>query len=131
MLTRLKDVGLGGAAFLGAHAVEVWAWRTRFAPAGEFAAWFLNSGRAAAFTAVCLFVVSAMASAFGSADQRESLIRGAYFSGGAVAAMTIVLFGIGPGTIWPIVLVSGAAIVAASGVAGAFIGQTVRRVVGA
>jgi hypothetical protein len=60
MLTRWKDVLLGGAAFLAAHAVEVWAWRTWFAPAGDFAAWFLNSGRAVAFTAACLFVVSAI-----------------------------------------------------------------------
>jgi hypothetical protein len=127
MLTRWKEVVLGAAAFLAAHTVEVWAWRTWFAPAGHFAAWFLNSGRAVAFTGVCLFVVSAINSAFRSADQGESLIRGACFSGGAAAAMTVVLFVTGPGTIWPIVLVSGAAIVAASAVSGSLVGWAAQR----
>jgi len=127
MLTRWKEVVLGGAAFLAAHAVQVWAWRAWFAPAGDFAAWFLNSGRAAAFTAACLFVVSAISSAFGSADRRDSLVRGAYFSGGAVAVMTVVLFITGPGTIWPIVLVAGAAIVITSGVSGSLFAWAARQ----
>jgi hypothetical protein len=127
VLTRWRDVVLGAATFLAAHAVEVWAWRAWFAPRGDFGAWFLNSGRAVAVTVLCLFVVSLVSGAVGSAGQRDSLLRGASFSGGAIAVMTVVLFTIGPGTIWPIVLISGAAIIAASGVIGAFAGWVIRR----
>ncbi|MBZ5559624.1 MAG: hypothetical protein LAO77_20340 [Acidobacteriia bacterium] len=126
-MTRWKDVVFGALAFVGAHAVEAAAWRSWFAPGGDYAAWFLNSGRAVAFTAVCLFVVSLLGSALGAADQRDSLVRGAYFSGGAVASMTVVLIVVGPGTIWPIVLVGGAAIISACAVAGAYAGGAIRR----
>jgi hypothetical protein len=126
-MTRLACSLLGGLTFLGAHAVEASRWRSWFAPAGDFGPWFLNSGRAVAFTVLCLFIVSMVSGAVGSAGQRDWLARGAYFSGGAVAAMTIVLFAVGPGTIWPIVLVSGAAVVATSGVSGSFVGWAARK----
>ena len=52
---RLTSFLSGAAAFTAAHAVEVIAWRDVFAPAGDYAPWFLNAGRAVAFTAACLF----------------------------------------------------------------------------
>jgi hypothetical protein len=125
-MTRWVGAVLGGLTFLGAHTVEALKWRSWFEPASSFAAWFLNSGRAVAFTVLCLFIVSMMSSAFGSADQRDSLVRGAYFSGGAVVAMTIVLFEIGPGPLAPIVWTIGAAVIAASAVIGSLGGWAFR-----
>jgi hypothetical protein len=126
MTSRWTNTVLGAAAFLSAHAVEAWRWRDWFAQ-NAYAAWFLNSGPAVAFTVLCLFVVSGFMGAFGSADRRESVIRGAYFSGGAVAAMSGVLFVTGPGTIWPIVLVVGAGIVALASLSGTLAGWAIRR----
>jgi hypothetical protein len=127
-MTRSAGAVLGGVTFLVAHAIEVYEWRAWFAPATGAAAWFLNSGAAAGFTISCLLAAGAIAGAFRSADRRDALVRGASFSAGAVAAMTAVLFATGPGTIWPIVLLIGAAIVTASSMVGTLAGNGARRV---
>ena len=48
-------------------------------------------------------------------------------AGGAVLAMIAVLFSIGPGTIFPIVIVFGTVIIAAATAAGTGVGVEVRR----
>jgi hypothetical protein len=125
-MTRWAGAVLGGVTFLGAHALEAWTWRSWFAPGADYAAWFLNSGRAVGLTVACLFIVSTITAVFGSVDRRESLVHGACFSGGAFATMAVVLFVIGPGTIWPIALFVGAGIIAASGVSGSLVGHAGR-----
>ena len=127
MLSRWRGAVFGGVTFLGTHAVEAGAWGTWFAPGVDHAAWFLNSGRAVALTVVCLFAVGALNGAFGSADQREALVRGAYFSGGAIVSMSVVLIVIGPGTLAPLAWLIGAVIVAKPGVSGALVGWAIRR----
>jgi hypothetical protein len=122
-MIRWTSAALGGAAFLAAHLVQTLAWRSWFH--GTFEPWFLNSGRAAAFTAALLVAAGAAVSA---SDWRESVIRGAHVAAGALVAMIVVLSVIGPGNLFPIVIVLGAAIALASGGAGALAGWSLRRV---
>jgi hypothetical protein len=122
-MIRWTSVLVGGAAFLAAHLVLTLAWRTWFH--GTFEPWFLNSGRAVAFTAALLVVAGVLVSA---SDRRESIIRGANVAAGALLAMIVVMSVIGPGNLFPIVIAIGAAIAAASGGAGALAGWSLRRV---
>jgi hypothetical protein len=121
-MIRWTSVLAGGAAFLAAHLVQTLGWRTWFH--GTFEPWFLNSGRAVAFTAALLAVATAVVS---TSDRRESIIRGANVAAGAVAAMIVVLSVIGPGNLFPIVVAIGAAILVASGGAGVLAGWGLRR----
>ena len=122
-MIRWPSALVGGAAFLAAHLVQTLAWRTWFL--GTFEPWFLNSGRAVAFTAALLLVAGAVVSA---SDWRESIIRGANVAAGAVVVMIVVLSVIGPGNLFPIVIAIGAAIAAGSAGAGALAGWSLRRV---
>jgi hypothetical protein len=121
-MIRWTSVLVGGAAFAAAHLVQTLAWQTWFH--GSYDPWFLNSGRAVAFTAALLVLAGAIVSA---ADRRESIIRGAHAAAGALAAMIIILAVAGPGTLFPIVIAFGAAIAIASTEAGALAGWTVHR----
>jgi hypothetical protein len=122
-MIRWTGMLVGGAAFLAGHLVQTLAWRTWFH--GTFEPWFLNSGRAVAFTAALLVVAGVLVSA---SDRRESIIRGANVAAGALLAMIVVMSVIGPGNLFPIVIAIGAAIAAASGGAGALAGWSLRRV---
>jgi hypothetical protein len=121
-MMRWTSVLVGGAAFLAAHLVQTLAWRTWFH--GTFEPWFLNSGRAVAFTAALLLLGGAVVSA---SDWRESIIRGANVGAGALVVMMLVLAVVGPGTLFPIVVAMAAAIAVASGGAGALAGWSLRR----
>lgn len=116
--------GAGFAAglliFVAAHEVEVLKWAAWFGGAHE--PWFLNSGRAVAFTMACLFV--------GSLTSGWLRLSGLMIAAGAAAAMTAVLFlkeG-GPGTIFPIVIAAGTVCILAITLLGAWIGGEIRRV---
>ena len=116
--------GAGFAAglliFVAAHEVEVLKWAAWFGGAHE--PWFLNSGRAVAFTMACLFV--------GSLTSGWLRLSGLMIAAGAATAMTAVLFlkeG-GPGTIFPIVIAVGTVCLLAIGLLGAWIGGEIRRV---
>jgi hypothetical protein len=121
-MIRWTSALVGGAAFLAAHLVQTLAWQTWFH--GEHDPWFLNSGRAVAFTAALLVVAGAVVSA---ADRRESIIRGANAAAGALAAMIVTLAIVGPGNLFPIVIAFGAVIAIASTAAGALAGWGVHR----
>jgi hypothetical protein len=119
---RLTAFLSGAAAFTAAHAVEVIAWRDVFAPVGDYAPWFLNAGRAVAFTAACLFCVS-IAHTWVARSVRDSwMVAAASLTIGAVVAMTVVLALSGPGTIFPLALAIGALIAAAACGCGGLIG---------
>ncbi len=124
-MTRLRGLGVaaGLVAFLAAHAAEAAAWTTWFG--GQYAPWFLNSGRAAAFTAGCVLVVSAL---FGAVERPgrpiDAVLTGTSVAAGAAISMIFVLFAwIGPGTIFPIVLAFGLLILESAAVAGAVLGR--------
>ena len=120
--THWKAVTLGAATFMAAHLVRTLAWQTWFH--GSYDPWFLNSGRAMAFTVALLAVAGAMVSA---ANRRESIIRGANAAAGALAAMIAILVVIGPGNLFPIVIAFGAVIAVASTGAGALAGWGVHQ----
>jgi uncharacterized membrane protein len=122
-MIRWKSVLLGAIAFLAAHVVESAAWTTWFH--GEYAPWFLNSGRAVAFTAGSLLIIGLVAGINTSA-WRDSMITAGNFLAGAVAAMIVVLFAVGPGTLFPIAIVIGVAVLGVSSAAGVFAGSALR-----
>ncbi len=107
--------------FLVAHAIEVEAWHW-FDPAGTSTPWFLNAGRAVAFTAAILLIVGVIAGFSASINRHGAVARGCNIAAGAIVAMTIVLFAKGPGTLFPIALAFGAAIAVTSSVGGALVG---------
>jgi hypothetical protein len=121
-MIRWKSTLLGAGTFAVAHLVEATWWLTWFR--GVYAPWFLNSGRAVAFTAGCQFLASAIVS---TRDPRETLVRGAYVAAGAAAAMVVVLAVVGLGTLFPIALAIGAIVLAATSVAGGLAGSGLRR----
>lgn len=125
-MIRVKALVLGGAAFLVSHAVERAAWRSMFAPASAVEPWFLNSGRAVAFTAACLFIAALVGSAADARSHPGRASAGASAANAAVGAwlaMAAVLAAIGPGTIFPIALAVGALVAVVACTAGAFAGR--------
>jgi hypothetical protein len=85
---------------------------------GRWQPWFLNdSGRAVALTASILFVAALAASLLWARDGGDAIVHGVNVAAGAAAAMIGVLVVIGPGTIFPIVIVGGIVIALASTVA--------------
>lgn len=77
--------------------------------------WFLNSGRTVLLVGLTLAIGAAVLTARRQASDRDAIFYGI----GAVVAMIVTLFVIGPGTIFPIVIVFGTAIaVFAVGVGG-------------
>jgi hypothetical protein len=85
--------------------------------------WFLNSGRGVAAVALACAVVGALIG-FG---RRDSVREGTMVGGGAVLAMTAVLFVIGPGNIFPIVIAFGTVIIGMASALGIAVGSEVRR----
>jgi hypothetical protein len=109
----------GLVTFVAAHGIEVMKWADWFGNAYE--PWFLNSGRAVAFTMACLFVSSLIAGWL--------RLSGLMFAAGAAAAMTVMLFlkhG-GPGTIFPIVIAAGTVFILAISLLGVWIGGELRK----
>jgi hypothetical protein len=106
---------LGAATFAIAHAIVIAKWTAWFG--GVHEPWFLNSGRAVVFTTALLFGVSIVSGLFE--------FSGVLIAAGAFATMTVIVFGLsdGPGTIFPIVLVSGGLLILGAGWLGAWIGR--------
>ena len=102
---------IGFATFFGANAL--------------IGSWFLDSGTAAVSMLGALFAVAALVGA--TVRSGHPLTRGLGVAAGACAAMTLVLFRVGPGTIFPIVLAFGGALITVTSVAGAVVGGLVRR----
>ena len=117
---RAAAFAAGAAAFVAAHIVQVLTWGVLFEPGLEQAPWFLNSGRAVAFAAACLFLTSWLYARMAGRGQTTSTADGISLSSGAVVAMTIVLAVRGPGTIFPIAWTVGALILSAACAAGSF-----------
>jgi hypothetical protein len=120
---RLIRFTVGLLTFLAAHAVEVLEWSVWFG--GAHPPWFLNSGRAIAFTLGCVCISSCIVT-LGSASARR--VRGITFAVGSFVAMTAVMFlqkG-GAGSIFPIVMVVGGLFILMSSTFGAFIGAEIR-----
>jgi hypothetical protein len=121
---RVRWIGftVGLLVFVGAHVIETARWHSWFR--GQYEPWFLNSGRALAFTMACVFGASAIVGALNASNRPT---RGFTIAAGAATAMVAVLM-LGPGsTIFPIVLTIGAVVLLLSSVAGAWVGGAVGR----
>jgi len=87
--------------------------------------WFLNSGRNVAILGLTLTSGAAVLALSAS----DVVLRAAMFAVGAIIAMATTLFFIGPGNIFPIVIVIGGVIVALAVSCGAAVGSIVRYVI--
>jgi hypothetical protein len=112
---------LGFLTFIGAHVIEATLWQRWFG--GAHLPWFLNSGRAVAFTMSGMFVVSMIA----TARSDRPVAQGLHVAAGGVTAMAVVLLVTGQGTLFPMVLAIGSGLVIVSSVIGAWVGGAVSR----
>jgi len=122
MSQLLLNGAVGAVAFVCAHVIQTLTWQW-FASAHE--PWFLNSGRAGAVTAAFLFFAGAIVGGFSGGDP---LRLGASVGGGAaVAALVVLLWQVGPGNLFPIVIVIGTIVLMASSCAGSAAGWMLKR----
>jgi hypothetical protein len=125
-MIRRKYTALGAGVFVGAHVVVAAGWREWFG-GGDVPPWFLNSGRAVAFTAGSLFLASVVAGLRTRGMPRDAMVVGGTVAAGAIIAMCVVLALTGPGTLFPIALAIGAGVAVISSAAGALAGSAIRR----
>jgi hypothetical protein len=118
------QVVAGGVAFGAAQLLLFLLAGPSTAPTIDSSAWFLNSGRGVLIMTIVL-ALAAAATGLGSSP-RSVWRAAAAFSGGAAAVMVVFVFALGPGTIFPIVIVIGTAIIAVAAVTGNAIAWSVR-----
>jgi hypothetical protein len=116
-MARWLGFVVGLLTFSGAHAIEVAKWALWFG--GTHAPWFLNSGRAIAFTLGCVFAASLISGVL--------RLPGAAIAAGAATAMALFLFLGDSGTIVPIVLAAGGLMLTAASLLGAWLGLEIAR----
>jgi len=121
-MTWLKNLMLGGAAFLAAHGLEVYRWRDWFDASNKFGPWFLNSGSAIMLTSATVAAAAALSAMLWARSGRRASRQSLEVGGGAALAMAITLFVIGPGSIFPIVLAIGTMVLTVSSFLGAWLG---------
>jgi hypothetical protein len=121
-MTWSKSFTLGAVAFLAVHAVEVYRWRDWFDAAGRYQPWFLNTGPSAGAAVLVLAVAGAGASALWARNGVDAGLQALAVAAGAALAMTITLFVIGPGNIFPIVLMAGTGVAVAGAAVGGWLG---------
>jgi hypothetical protein len=86
--------------------------------------WWLNSGTGVLRTVLVLLALGVFAALWRSGSR---WVRACALWAGAVSGTAVVLFWVGPGSIWPIVLVFAAAITAGAVIAGTLLGSVVAR----
>lgn len=122
-MLKWQSLGLGAVTFLGTHAVIVAKWTVWFG--GGFGGkaqdpWFLNDGNGPiGLTAGALCVAAMVAAALWAQSRGDSVRHGLNVALGATIAATAVLFSIGPGNLFPIVIVFCAGIALISTIVGA------------
>lgn len=120
-------MALGATAFLTAHLTERLLWTSFFGDgAVSTVAWFTNSGRAVLFTVTCVAVASLIAGV-AARERRDLVVVAANVAGGGIVAMLVALGATGVGTIFPLVIVIGGALVIAGAFAGALIVSPTKR----
>lgn len=128
LLARVSAIHVivGAAGFLVLQLVLALSWSRLDQWGGKPKAWFLNADASTAFGAGACFVVAFACAVAFRLPPRSRLLAGGALVAGAVASMTLVLFAIGPGNLWPIVLIFGSAIVVPSSSAGYALGALAR-----
>ena len=104
-------IAVGFGTFVLLQVFFALTWNSLFKWGGVDRPWFLNSGATIVLTLTVLFVVSLIAGLCVRVPQRTRLLAGLGMCGGANATMVVWLFVIGPGNIWPIVIVMGSLII--------------------
>jgi len=112
---------LAGAMTFG--VTQWWLFTTSSGSGTSDPGWFLNGRDAGLAMTTAIACVSAILSAFRRAHW---LAGAAAFTIGAVAALTFTLFSIGPGTIFPLVIVFGTIVVAGAALIGGGLGWLLR-----
>ena len=123
-MLKWRSLGLGAATFLATHAVVVAKWNLWFGGGygGPQKPWFLNDGNGpVALTAAALCIAAMAAAALWARSRGESIRHGLNVAIGATIAATAVLFSVGPGTIFPIVIVFSGAIALFSSAIGSLV----------
>jgi hypothetical protein len=111
----------GAVAFAAAQAVLFLVAGESNRPTIDSNGWFLNSTTGIAVVAT---VTAAACAAASRAWPAATLWRGwAAFVGGAALAFLAALFGFGPGTIFPIVIVAGLAVIGVGALAGSAVAR--------
>jgi hypothetical protein len=128
MMDRLRSV-LATHAAVGAVVFAATQFAL-FAASGEpratdGAGWFLNGGLNVLLIALTLAVAAALIAA--AAPGVPMLSSAAATAAGAIAVMAAILFAIGPGTLFPIVLAVGAVVLTIASGLGTVIGRGLRR----
>jgi hypothetical protein len=114
--TRVSGYFLAGAvAFAAAQAVLFLVAEPPARDAINGEGWFLNSSTGIAVMAAVLVAASLVVSRALPAPLWQ---RWGLFVGGGIAALVGAVFLVGPGTIFPIVIVAGAAVIAVSALVG-------------
>lgn len=85
--------------------------------------WWLNSESGVALTIAVLFL---LATFVGSRTTRLTYVRAAELWAGSMTGLAASLFWLGPGTIWPIVLVVSSVITGCAVIAGVGVGRYTR-----
>jgi hypothetical protein len=116
-VARVQGFSIGLTTFMAAHQLEVLLWPIWFGGAHD--PWFLNSGRAIAFTMACLFGASLISGILG--------LSGLMLAAGGITAMTIVLSLRDGSTLFPIVVAIGGLMIASASLLGAWLGSEIRR----
>ena len=104
-------IALGSGTIVLLHVFFALTWNSLFKWVGVGWPWFLNSGATVVLTLTVLFVVALIAGLCVRVPQRTRLLAGLGMCGGANAAMVVVLFVVGPGNIWPMVIVMGSLLI--------------------
>jgi hypothetical protein len=117
-LKPVLDIVVGALAFGLAHGfVTGSAFRATLTPDPLIRPWFTNSTGAVLVTAA-IVAAAALVMAFGAGDRRGALQRGVTVGVGAAIAMLALWVRMGIGTLGPIAIAIGAAILLAAGAAG-------------
>ena len=128
-MTKLMLSIVGAAAFVAIHLVIVVTWRTWLGGSAAYAPWFLNASSAVAFT-IAVFAAINLLAAVLSADGRieARFVAAAAIAAGAALPMIVILFTMrgGPGTLFPIAIAIGLALIFLGGVAGGWLGWAIR-----
>jgi hypothetical protein len=125
-MIRWRTVSAGAAMFVAAHLLVRAEWLRL--GGGADVPWFLNAGWAVAATMV-LFVLAGLIAGIVTTSLPDAAISGCYVSAGATLALTIVLFSIGPGTIFPIVIAVGTIAITVATLLGALAGRGLRALI--
>jgi VIT1/CCC1 family predicted Fe2+/Mn2+ transporter len=129
-MARVKLLVIGAVAFSAMHVLFVETWQTWFDGGAGHPAWFMNSATTVAITAIAFAVINLIHALVDRDERRQAaLVAAAAITVGATVPMVVVLFTLpgGPGTLFPIAIVIGAAIFFVSGASGGYLGRIVSR----